>query len=89
MSLVKSTDLSNSNGDTQFMSEFFADVEIVKNQMAVISASTLHITDINQRVVLATTAAREQELSDELKPVLNDANKKAQVAKQILQLRSG
>lgn len=67
------------------MAEFFADVEIVKKQMAVISASTLHITDINQRVVLATTSAREQELSDELKPVLNDANKKAQVAKQILQ----
>jgi t-SNARE complex subunit (syntaxin) len=85
VSLVKSTDLSNSNGDKQFMAEFFADVEIVKKQMAVISAASVHITDINQRVVLATTAAREQELSDELKPVLNESNKKAQVAKQILQ----
>ena len=67
------------------MEQFFADVEVVKKQIAIITHSSKHISDINQRVVLATTAEKEQELSDELKPVLSDANKKAQVAKQILQ----
>ena len=67
------------------MSQFFIDVELVKKQIAVITQSSKQISDINQRVLLVTTADKEQELSDELKPVLSDANKKANVAKQLLQ----
>ena len=82
---MKSTDLSNQHAGEQFMSQFFIDVELVKKQIAIITQSSKQISDINQRVLLVTTAEKEQELSDELKPVLSDANKKANVAKQLLQ----
>ena len=85
MSLVKSSDMSNSNAESHFMEQFFADIEQVKKHIGVITESTAHVADINQRVLLAANSEKEQGLSDELKPVLNNANKKAHVAKQILQ----
>jgi hypothetical protein len=72
-----------SGGD--FMQQFFQDVEVVKRQVAAIQQTSVQVQDINQKVALATTTEKEQELSEELKPLLSAANKKANVAKQILQ----
>jgi len=67
------------------MCQFFIDVELVKKNISSIKAASKAVTDINQKVALATTAEKEAELSEALKPVLKDANKKAQLSKQLLQ----
>lgn len=70
---------------TDQMQEFFGDVEIVKNAIATIKDSTRKISDINQNVVQATTTEKEQDHSSELEPLIKTTNKRATVAKQLLQ----
>jgi t-SNARE complex subunit (syntaxin) len=67
------------------MQEFFGDVEIVKNAIASIKDATRKISDINQNVVQATTIESEQNQSSELEPIIKATNKKATLAKQLLQ----
>jgi len=71
--------------DNEQMQQFFSDVEIVKNAIALIKESTRRIADINQNVIQATTIDKEQESSSELEPIVKSTNKKANVAKQMLQ----
>ena len=74
-----------STGSSDFMNQFFVDVEIVKSNIVIIKNATKQITDINQQVVLATTAEKEADASADLQPVIIETNKKAQIAKQLLQ----
>lgn len=67
------------------MTQFFADVEMIKKHISSIKAASKGVMDISQKVAMATTAEREAECSEALKPILKDANKKAQMAKQLLQ----
>jgi t-SNARE complex subunit (syntaxin) len=67
------------------MQEFFGDVEIVKTNIVVIKESTRKIAEINQNVLQATTTDREQDFSHELEPLIKSTNKKATIAKQLLQ----
>ena len=67
------------------MSQFFKDVELVKSHISSIKNASKAVTEINQKIALTTTADKENELSEELKSFLKDANKKAQIAKQLLQ----
>mmetsp|Transcript_32491 Transcript_32491/g.54770 ORF Transcript_32491/g.54770 Transcript_32491/m.54770 type:complete len:310 (-) Transcript_32491:344-1273(-) len=74
---------SASPGDA--MQEFFGDVEIVKANIVVIKDATRKIAEINQNVLQATTADRESDYSQELEPIVKSTNKKASIAKQLLQ----
>lgn len=74
---------SSSGGN--FMSGFFKDVEIVKQNIVIIKNATKRVADINQQVVLATTSEREHDVSGELQPILIETNKKAAQAKAFLQ----
>ena len=47
--------------------------------------ATKRMEDIKQQIVLTTTAERERELSKELEPLIGENNKKASIAKQLLQ----
>ena len=67
------------------MQEFFGDVEIVKANIVAIKESTRKIAEINQNVLQATTSDREQDFSHELEPLVKSTNKKATIAKQLLQ----
>lgn len=67
------------------LQEFFADVETIKNNIAIIKDSTRKIAEINQNVVQATTADKEQDFSSELESVISQTNKKATVTKALLQ----
>jgi t-SNARE complex subunit (syntaxin) len=67
------------------MKEFFKDVETVKRLILNIKDATKRMEDIKQQIVLTTTAEREKELSRELEPLIGENNKKASVAKQLLQ----
>eukprot|EP01038_Epipyxis_sp_PR26KG_P014799 gene14799-19885_t len=76
--------VGNKNGG-EFMADFFNDVEIVKKNIVEIRESTRKITDINQNVQQATTNEREQDISNELAPIVKITNKRATNAKQLLQ----
>jgi len=73
------------NEKSKFLLDFFADVDIVKKQIIVIRQATARISDINQQVILATTTEREQQLSAELGPIVQETNSKAAVSKGLLQ----
>lgn len=76
---------SNVSSSTDAMQEFFSDVEIVKVNIVEIRDATKKIAEINQNVLQATTNEREQDFSNELRPLVDRTNKKATVAKQMLQ----
>lgn len=77
---------SNSRGGkSDFMQEFFSEVEVVKTNIVVIKEATRKIAEINQNVLQATTNEREQDFSNELEPLVKSTNKKATHAKQLLQ----
>eukprot|EP01006_Ploeotia_vitrea_P006511 TRINITY_DN13410_c0_g1_i1.p1 TRINITY_DN13410_c0_g1~~TRINITY_DN13410_c0_g1_i1.p1 ORF type:complete len:309 (-),score=21.07 TRINITY_DN13410_c0_g1_i1:97-1023(-) len=82
---VEMQPLENGTSGNGSMDQFFSDVELVKKNITAIKTASKSVTDINQKVALATTAEKESSLSEALKPVIKDANKKAQVSKQILQ----
>lgn len=76
---------STGKGDkSDFMQDFFSDVEIVKANITVIKESTKKIGEINQNVLQATTNEREQDFSNELEPTVKGTNKKAAIAKKLL-----
>eukprot|EP00600_Ochromonadales_sp_CCMP1393_P005963 CAMPEP_0174966736 /NCGR_PEP_ID=MMETSP0004_2-20121128/7197_1 /TAXON_ID=420556 /ORGANISM="Ochromonas sp., Strain CCMP1393" /LENGTH=308 /DNA_ID=CAMNT_0016215797 /DNA_START=122 /DNA_END=1048 /DNA_ORIENTATION=+ len=75
----------NSKGGGDNMQEFFGDVEIVKQNIVVIKDATRKIAEINQNVLQATTSDRESDYSHELEPLVKSTNKKASIAKQLLQ----
>ncbi len=80
--------VKSSGGDSnqsKAMQEFFGDVERVKENIAAIKEATKKIGEINVNVLQATTADREHEFSSELEPLIKTTNKKAQIAKQLLQ----
>jgi t-SNARE complex subunit (syntaxin) len=68
-----------------YMQEFFGDVEIIKTNIMIIKDSTKKLTEINQNVVQATTTEQEHAYGQELEPLIKFTNKKATVAKQLLQ----
>eukprot|EP01039_Chlorochromonas_danica_P005753 gene5753-6337_t len=76
---------SRGQSHSEYMQQFFADVEIIKANIIIIKEATRKIADINQNVLQATTADKEQDFSSELEPLIKSTNKKAADAKQFLQ----
>jgi|EP00605_Chrysophyceae_sp_TOSAG23-4_P002085 t-SNARE complex subunit (syntaxin) len=71
--------------EKSILTDFFGDVELVKKNINLIKNVTKRIGEIQQQVILATTNDKESELSAELKPLVEETNKKANIAKQMLQ----
>mmetsp|Transcript_5631 Transcript_5631/g.5064 ORF Transcript_5631/g.5064 Transcript_5631/m.5064 type:complete len:309 (+) Transcript_5631:77-1003(+) len=67
------------------MQNFLGDIEIIKKNINAIKASSRQIVEINQQVVLATTNEREQDRSTDLQTIIQQTNKKAAIAKKLLQ----
>jgi t-SNARE complex subunit (syntaxin) len=82
---IKEDDSLTGKKDKSVLTEFFGDVELVKKNVNMIKNVTVRIGEIQQQVVLATTNDKEAELSAELKPLVEETNKKANIAKGILQ----
>jgi len=70
----------------KYMVNFFKDVDDIKADIDVIIKSTRKIKEISEEAVLATTTDRENELSAQLKPLVDHTNRKAKRAKNILAL---
>jgi syntaxin 1B/2/3 len=64
--------------------ECFDDIEIVKSHIAEIKDATRRIIEINQNVLQATTNEKEQDLNNELAPIIKSTNKRAAISKQLL-----
>jgi len=82
---IKEDDSLTGKKDKSVLTQFFGDVELVKKNVNMIKNVTIRIGEIQQQVVLATTNDKEAELSAELKPLVEETNKKANIAKGILQ----
>lgn len=82
---IKEDDSLTGKKEKSVLTEFFGDVELVKKNVNMIKNVTIRISEIQQQVVLATTNDKEAELSAELKPLVEETNKKANIAKGILQ----
>lgn len=70
----------------KYMVTFFKDVDLIKSDIDGIREATRSVGEINEEAVLATTTDRENELSAQLKPLVDLTNKKAKRAKNILAL---
>mmetsp|Transcript_9386 Transcript_9386/g.13057 ORF Transcript_9386/g.13057 Transcript_9386/m.13057 type:complete len:351 (-) Transcript_9386:81-1133(-) len=70
----------------KFMQAFFTDVDSIKEDIDSITNATKRIGEINEQAVLATSDAKEKELSDELRPLVDNTNKRAKRTKNLLAL---
>jgi len=70
----------------KYMTTFFNDVDTIKGDIDGIKEATKSVGEINQEAVLATTTDRENELSAQLKPLVDLTNKKAKRVKNLLAL---
>ena len=77
--------LNQGGGGSEFLVEFFVDVEKVKKNVNIVKQVIKRISEIQQQVVFATSNDKEAELSAELKPLTEETNKRANTTKQILQ----
>lgn len=61
------------------MQDFFSDAETVNANIHIIQETTKRISNIAQNVILAASDENEQEEKNELQPIIQATNKKAQV----------
>mmetsp|Transcript_39999 Transcript_39999/g.58817 ORF Transcript_39999/g.58817 Transcript_39999/m.58817 type:complete len:353 (-) Transcript_39999:192-1250(-) len=70
----------------KYMETFFQDVDNIKEDIEAIRDATKRIGEINEEAVLATTTAKEEDLSHQLKPLVDATNKRAKRTKNLLAL---
>lgn len=69
-----------------YMNNFFKDVDEIKADIDSIRDATHRVEEINEKAVLATTTDEENQLSTQLRPLVDQTNKKAKRAKNMLAL---
>ena len=78
-------------GDTtpkqpKHMEHFFREVESIKADIESVQRATKTVGEINERALQATTTEEENVLSNQLRPLVNDTNKRAKRTKTLLGL---
>lgn len=68
------------------MEHFFREVESIKADIESVQKATKTVGDINERALQATTTDEENALSNQLRPLVNDTNKRAKRTKTLLGL---
>lgn len=76
----------NSKGDSQYMSQFFKEVDGIKEDVDAVSKASKDIGQINDQSMQSTTTAEEQALSKKLGPLIASTNKRAKRTKTLLGL---
>lgn len=74
------------NAQPNYMASFFKDVDDIKADIESVRTATKRVGEINEEAVLATTTSKEDELSKQLKPLIDETNKRAKRTKNILAL---
>lgn len=65
--------------------QFFSDVDMLKKNIASVKEATGRLADLTQETVLATSNEKENELSDQVTPIISAANKTGVFTKKLLQ----
>jgi hypothetical protein len=68
------------------MEHFFRDVESIKDDIEQVERATRMISEINESAIHATTTEEENELSNRLRSVIDETNKRAKRTKTLLGL---
>ena len=68
------------------MEHFFREVESIKTDIESVQRATKAVGEINERALQATTTEEENVLSNQLRPLVNDTNKRAKRTKTLLGL---
>jgi len=68
------------------MDAFFKDIEGIKGDVESIVLATKRITEMNDEAIMSISDARENELSQELTPLVQATNQKAKKTKNMLEL---
>jgi len=72
--------------EPQYMTHFFNEVETIKADIEFVKRATAKITKLSEEAIHATTTEKEQALSNKLKPIVTETNKRAKRTKNILGL---
>jgi t-SNARE complex subunit (syntaxin) len=68
----------------KFMPQFFSQVEVVNGGIREIKEATARIKEITEQATFAASGAAEKELSEQLQPTLDRANREAQQSSKLL-----
>ena len=81
-------ELGQVNKPTQpsHMDYFFREIETIKENIEGVKKATRSIGDINESALQATTTEEETQLSNSLRPLIDETNKRAQQSKTLLSL---
>lgn len=67
-----------------YMDSFFRDVESIKTSIDSIQKATRRIGEINEETILSTSESKEKQLSEEVRPLIDETNKVAKKTKTLL-----
>jgi t-SNARE complex subunit, syntaxin len=67
-----------------YMDSFFRDVESIKSSIDSIQKATRRIGEINEETILSTSESKEKQLSEEVRPLIDETNKVAKKTKTLL-----
>lgn len=67
-----------------YMDSFFRDVESIKASIDSIQKATKRIGEINEETILSTSESKEKQLSQEVRPLIDETNKVAKKTKTLL-----
>jgi t-SNARE complex subunit (syntaxin) len=70
----------------QYMEDFFREVDSIKADIDAVAQASKDIAKINEQSMRATTTSEEQKLSKQLKPLIDNTNKRAKRTKNLLGL---
>jgi hypothetical protein len=77
---------NNNSKQPRHMEQFFKEVDTIKNDIEFVKKATRSIGDINEQALQATTTEQENNLSRQLRPLVDDTNKRAKRTKTMLGL---
>ena len=79
-------DVEMATKQPKHMEHFFREVEDIKADIEGVEKATRSIGEINEAALQATTTEEENQLSNKLKPLISQTNKRAQKTKTLLGL---
>jgi beta-glucosidase-like glycosyl hydrolase len=77
---------NNASKQPKHMENFFREVEEIKADIEAVKKATKSIGDINEAALQATTTEEENQLSERLRPVVDQTNKRAKRTKTLIGL---
>lgn len=79
-------EMGTTGGQPKHMEHFFREVESIKADIEQVKKATKMIAEINETALHATTTEEENELSNRLRPLVDQTNKRAKRTKTMLGL---